>query len=67
MRCYTHIYIYIQEQVAFFGVAFARYVATSARSAVDKAIGMVFDDGSVVVVHAASSSRYSLHRAFLEP
>jgi hypothetical protein len=28
---------------------------------VDKAIGMVFDDGSVVVVHAASSSRYSLH------
>jgi hypothetical protein len=42
------------EQMSFFGVAFARYVATTARSAVDSAVGMVFDDEESVVVDASS-------------
>lgn len=44
------------EQMSFFGVAFARYVATTARSAVDSAVGMVFDDEDSVKVD--SSSRF---------
>ncbi len=44
------------EQMSFFGVAFARYVATKARSAVDSAVGMVFEEGDSVVVD--SSSRF---------
>jgi hypothetical protein len=42
------------EQMAFFGLTFAKYAATTARTAVDKAVDMVFDDDDLVHVDTAS-------------
>ena len=42
------------RQMAFFGVAFARYVASTTRNTVENVVDMIFDDEDLVVVDTAS-------------